>query len=279
MRQISARAITEAIKEAAIRANLELGEDMVAALRRARNHEESPVGKELLGRLIENAQLAKTEEIPLCQDTGLVVIFAQMGQDVMIVDGGFREAIEEGVRMGYRDGFLRKSLCHPFTRQNTGDNTPVIIHLDLVPGDQLKLWVVPKGGGSENMSALFTLPPSAGWQGVKEKIVQTVVNAGPNPCPPTIVGVGIGGNFEQCALLAKKAILRPVSAPNPDPQLHAMETELLEEINKSGVGPGGLGGRITSLAVHILMMPCHIASLPLAVNIQCHANRHKEIVL
>jgi len=215
----------------------------------------------------------------MCQDTGVAILFVELGQEVSVKGDGLHQALEEGIRQGYKEGFLRKSVCHPFTRKNTGDNTPIIVHLDLVSGDKLKIWVVPKGGGSENMSRLFMLPPSAGWAGVKEKIVQTVAEAGPNPCPPTIIGVGIGGNFEQCAILAKKSLLRTLGTPNPDPELDEIEQELLTEINKTGVGPQGLGGRVTSLAVHILMMPCHIASLPLAVNIQCHASRHVEVVL
>jgi len=279
MRKISATKITEVVEEEVIAANLVLGQDMVEALHRARDVEESEVGRDILERLIENAQLAQSQAIPICQDTGVVVVFVELGQEAIIVGGDLKEAIEEGVRRGYKKGYLRKSVCHPFTRQNTGDNTPAIIHIDLVPGSQLRLWVVPKGGGSENMSALYMLPPSAGWKGVKEKVVETVVRAGPNPCPPTIVGVGIGGNFEQCALLAKKALLRPVGSANPDPELRDMEQQLLEEINRSGIGPQGLGGRVTSVAVHINMMPCHIASLPLAINIQCHANRHREIIM
>ena len=279
MRKIPAKQLTEVIKREVIAANLQLGDDMIEALREAKKIEESEIGREILDRLLENAELARSNQIPICQDTGLVVIFAELGQEVCIVEGGFKEAIEEGVRAGYQEGYLRKSVCHPFTRENTGDNTPVIIHLDIVPGERLRLWVVPKGGGSENMSALYMLPPSAGWNGVKEKVVETVVKAGPNPCPPTIVGVGIGGNFEKCAILAKKALLRPVSEPNPIAELQALEAQLLEEINNSGIGPQGLGGRVTSLAVHINMMPCHIATLPLAVNIQCHANRHREILL
>jgi len=279
MRKISATKITEVVEEEVIAANLVLGQDMVEALHRARDVEESEVGRDILERLIENAQLAQSQAIPICQDTGVVVVFVELGQEAIIVGGDLKEAIEEGVRRGYKKGYLRKSVCHPFTRQNTGDNTPAIIHIDLVPGSQLRLWVVPKGGGSENMSALYMLPPSASWKGVKEKVVETVVRAGPNPCPPTIVGVGIGGNFEQCALLAKKALLRPVGSANPDPELRDMEQQLLEEINRSGIGPQGLGGRVTSVAVHINMMPCHIASLPLAINIQCHANRHREIIM
>jgi len=279
MREVHVSRITEEVKSAVIKGNLELGQDMVEALKGAQQKEESPLGKEILGRLLENAKIAREERIPMCQDTGFVVVFAQVGQDVHLVGGSFQEAIEEGVRRGYKEGYLRKSLCHPFSRKNTGDNTPVIVHTEILPGEELRLWVVPKGGGGENMSRLFMLPPSAGWNGIKERVVDTVVQAGPNPCPPTIVGVGIGGDFEQCALLAKKALLRPVGTPNPDPELRSLEEELLEAINNSGVGPQGLGGRITSLAVHILLVPSHIASLPVGVNIQCHANRHIEIVL
>ncbi len=279
MRQIPARTITEAIKDAAIQANFALGEDVLRSLQEAGRREESPVGREILSQLLENARIAREERTPLCQDTGLAVVFAELGQEVAVVEGDFNAAVEEGIRRGYAEGYLRKSLCHPFTRKNTGDNTPGILHLEMVSGDRLKLWVVPKGGGSENMSRLFMLPPSAGWAGVKERVVQTVVDAGPNPCPPTIVGVGIGGNFERSAILAKKALLRPLGRPNPDPELAGMEEELLEAVNRTGIGPQGLGGRVTSLAVHVLLAPCHIASLPLAVNIQCHASRHVEIVL
>lgn len=279
MRQISTKVISTAVKEAAIKANYELGTDVTTAFRAALEKEQSPVGKEIINKLIENAEIARKERIPICQDTGLAIIFAELGQDVVIAGGSFQEAVEQGIREGYKEGYLRNSVCDPFTRKNTGDNTPVIIHLELVPGDRLTLWVVPKGGGSENMSRLFMLPPSAGWEGIKEKVVQTVLDAGPNPCPPTIIGVGIGGNFEKSAILAKKSLLRPLGEPNPDPKLAGMEQELLEAINRTGVGPQGLGGRITSLAVHMLVVPCHIASLPLAVNIQCHASRHEEIVL
>jgi len=279
VRQISTQTIIDAVKDSAIKANFELGEDVVRAFEDALKYEESAAGKDILGQLIENARIAREERIPMCQDTGLAIVFVELGQEVSIVDGDFKAALEEGIRQGYREGFLRKSVCHPFTRKNTGDNTPIIVHLDLVPGEKLKIWVVPKGGGSENMSQLFMLSPSAGWPGVKDNVVRTVLEAGPNPCPPTIVGVGIGGNFEQSALLAKKALLRTLGTPNPDPELDEMEGKLLKEINKTGIGPQGLGGRVTSLAVHVLMMPCHIASLPLAVNIQCHASRHLEIVL
>lgn len=279
MRGISTQAIIDAVKKSSIRANFELGEDVLKAFNHALKFEESPVGKDILGQLIDNARIAREEGIPICQDTGLAVVFVELGQEVSIFGGDFRSAIEEGVRQGYREGFLRKSVCHPFTRKNTGDNTPIIIHIDLVPGDKLRIWLVPKGGGSENMSRLFMLLPSSGWTGVKDKIVRTVEEAGPNPCPPTIVGVGIGGNFEESALMAKKALLRTLGKTNQDPELAKMEKEVLKEINKTGIGPQGLGGRVTSLGVHILMMPCHIASLPLAINIQCHASRHAETIL
>lgn len=279
MRGISTQAIIDAVKKSSIQANFELGEDVLKAFNHALKFEESPVGKDILGQLIDNARIAREEGIPICQDTGLAVVFVELGQEVSIFGGDFRSAIEEGVRQGYREGFLRKSVCHPFTRKNTGDNTPIIIHIDLVPGDKLRIWLVPKGGGSENMSRLFMLLPSSGWTGVKDKIVRTVEEAGPNPCPPTIVGVGIGGNFEESALMAKKALLRTLGKTNQDPELAKMEKEVLKEINKTGIGPQGLGGRVTSLGVHILMMPCHIASLPLAINIQCHASRHAETIL
>jgi len=278
MREISTQTIIDAVKASAMKANFELGDDVVKAFRDGIEKEVSPVGKNILNQLIENSEIARSERTPMCQDTGLAVIFVEIGQEVSIVGGHFMDALEEGIRQGYEEGFLRKSVCHPFTRKNTGDNTPIIAHLDMVPGDQLKIWVVPKGGGSENMSQLFMLPPAAGWAGVKEKVVQTIAQAGPNPCPPTIVGVGIGGNFERSALMAKKALLRPLGTPNPNPELGRMEDELLTEINNSGIGPQGLGGRVTSLAVHVQMMPCHIASLPVAVNVQCHASRHLEIV-
>ena len=279
MRQIEAKEITEAIKEAAIAANYELGADLLAALQKGQQEEESPQGREIFRQLLENARIASEGGIPLCQDCGLCVVFAELGQEVQIVGGDFQEAIQEGVRKGYGEGFLRKSLCHPLTRQNTGDNTPAVIHLDLVPGDRLKLMVVPKGGGSENMSRLFMLKPAEGVAGIREKVVTTVREAGPNPCPPIIVGVGIGGTMERAALLAKKALLREVGQPNPDPEVAALEKQLLQEVNDLGIGPQGLGGRLTALAVQVLMQPCHIASLPVAVNIQCHASRHQEVVL
>lgn len=279
MRQIETAAITKAVKEAAIAANYDLGEDILAALKRGEQEEESPSGREIFRQLVENAGIACNERVPLCQDCGLAVIFVELGQEVQIVGGDFEQAIQEGVRQGYGEGFLRKSLCHPLTRANTGDNTPAVIHTEIVPGDRLKITVVPKGGGSENMSRVHMLKPAEGRAGVIEKVVSTVKEAGPNPCPPIIVGVGIGGTFERAALLAKKSLLRELGSSNPDPELAALEQEMLQQVNDLGIGPQGLGGRITAMAVHVLMQPSHIASLPVAVNIQCHSSRHKEAVL
>jgi fumarate hydratase subunit alpha len=279
MREIEVKTIIEAVKDAAISANYELDEDMLAAFSRWEKEEESPAGREIFRQLSENARIAAQERIPLCQDCGLAVIFAEVGQDVHIAGGDFEAALQEGVRQGYGEGYLRKSLCHPLTRKNTGDNTPAVIHTEIVPGDRLKLMVVPKGGGSENMSKLFMLKPAEGLAGIKEKVMATVAEAGPNVCPPMIVGVGIGGNFERSALLAKKALVRKLSDTHPDPEVAALERELLIAVNDLGIGPAGLGGRITALGVKIYLQPCHIASLPVAVNIQCHSSRHLEVVL
>jgi len=279
VREINTREITDAVKRLSVEANEQLGEDVLRSFQQALKNEASPVGKEILDQLIENARLAREEHVPICQDTGLAVIFLEVGQEVHLVGGDVKEAVNQGVREGYGEGYLRKSSCHPFTRANTGDNTPAVIYIDIVPGDQVKVLVVPKGGGSENMSRLFMLPPSAGLAGIKEKVLETVKEAGPNPCPPTIIGVGIGGTFEQAALQAKKSLLRPLGTPNPDPELEDLEKELLTEINKLGIGPQGLGGRITSLGVHVRLLPSHIASLPVAINVQCHASRHKEAVI
>jgi len=279
MREIDVKLITEKVKDLCMEANTELGEDVLEAFDRAIEKEESPLGVEILKELKENARIARDEKVAICQDTGFAVVFIELGQDVHLVGGGLKEAIFEGVRQGYRDGYLRKSICHPFTRSNTGDNTPAIIHTEIVHGNQVKITVAPKGGGSENMSRVVMLTPSDGIEGIKRYVVQRVKESGSNPCPPTIVGVGIGGTFELAAFLAKKSLLRPLESKNPDPELDQLEFEILTEINKLGIGPQGLGGRTTSLAVQILMMPCHIASLPLAVNIQCHAQRHKEIVI
>ena len=279
MREIDVKLITEKIRDLCMEANTDLGEDMDHAFDRAIEREESPMGLEILKELKENARIAKEEKVPICQDTGFAVVFIELGQDVHLVGGDLSAAIHEGVRRGYRDGYLRKSICHPFTRANTGDNTPAIIHTEVVPGEKVKMIVAPKGGGSENMSRVVMLTPSDGIAGVKRFVVERVKESGSNPCPPTIIGIGIGGTFEQAALLAKKSLLRPLGSKNPDPELDQLESGILTDINKLGIGPQGLGGRITSLAVHILMMPCHIASFPLAVNIQCHAQRHKEAVI
>ena len=277
MREIHVNQVSEAVRDLCVAANTHLGEDVLEAFDRAINEEVSPTGKDILEKLVENARIAREQGIPICQDTGFAVVFVELGQQVHLVGGGLREAINDGVRQGYQDGYLRKSTCHPFTRKNTGDNTPAIIHVEVVPGDGLRLIVAPKGGGSENMSRVTMLTPAVGIQGVKNFVVQRVKESGANPCPPTIVGVGIGGTFEMAALLAKKALLRPLGSRNRDSELATLELELYEEINALGIGPQGLGGRITSLAVHVNMMECHIASLPVAVNIQCHAARHKEV--
>ena len=279
MREIHTSKITAAVRDLCISANTHLGQDVLEALRKAIGQEVSPTGKDILEKLLENARIAREEVVPMCQDTGFAVVFVDLGQEVHLVGGDLKEAINEGVRQGYQEGYLRKSTCHPFTRNNTGDNTPAVIHVDVASGDRLRLIVVPKGGGSENMSRVTMLTPAAGIQGVTDFVVQRVKESGANPCPPTIVGVGIGGTFEMTALLAKKALLRPIGSQNPDPELATLEQELYEEINALGIGPSGLGGRITSLAAHVNMMECHIASLPVAVNIQCHAARHKEIEL
>lgn len=279
MREIDVRRITEAVKHLCIEANTDLGQDVIEAFDRAIQKEESPLGMEILKELKENARIAREEKVAICQDTGYAVVFLELGQDVLLTGGDLKEAVFEGVRQGYREGYLRKSICHPFTRENTGDNTPAILHTEIVPGDRLKITVAPKGGGSENMSGVAMLTPSDGVEGIKRFVLQRVKEAGSNPCPPTIVGVGIGGTFEMAALLAKKSLLRPLGSRNPDPELDRLESELLEEVNRLGIGPQGLGGRTTSLAVHVLMMPCHIASFPVAVNIQCHAHRHKEAIL
>jgi fumarate hydratase subunit alpha len=279
MREIHTSQITAAIRDMCISANLDLGEDVEHSFKEGLEKETSPAGKDILARLLDNAKIARESRIPICQDTGFGVVFIELGQEVHIVGGDLKAAVSEGVRQGYRDGYLRKSICHPFTRKNTGDNTPAILHLEMVPGDKVKIIVAPKGGGSENMSRVTMLTPAVGLKGVKDFVVQRVKESGSNPCPPIIVGVGIGGTFEVAALLAKKALLREIGSTNPDPEMAALEKELIEEVNGLGIGPQGLGGRVTALAVHAMMMPCHIASLPLAVNIQCHAARHKETVL
>lgn len=279
MKQIRCGEITEHVREMCLEANFDLGEDVLRAFKTAQTAEESPLGREIMGILLENARIAKAESIPMCQDTGFAVFFVELGDDVRVIDGNLIEAINEGVRKGYQEGYLRKSICHPFTRKNTGDNTPAIVHVELVPGDTLKIVFAPKGGGSENMSRVTMLRPADGKKGIRDFVVTRVKESGANPCPPTIVGVGIGGTFEKAALLAKKALLRPLGSAHPDPELAAFEQEIFNAINNLGIGPQGFGGRTTSLAVHIEIYPCHIASLPVAVNINCHAHRHKEVIL
>lgn len=281
MKEIQAQGITDTVARLCIEANDYLGQDVIQALQQARENEVSQVGREVLGQLLENARVAREEKMPLCQDCGLTVVFLELGQEVRIVGGDLTEAINEGVRRGYEEGHLRKSVVdRPFSaRINTRDNTPAIIHTEVVPGEDLKITVAPKGGGSENMSTLKMLSPAAGRQGVVDFVVKAVDNAGANPCPPIIVGVGIGGTMEQATLLAKKSLLREVGKPHPDPEVAKLEADILERVNRLGIGPMGFGGRTTVLAVHADTFPCHIASLPVAVNIQCHSARHKEAVL
>lgn len=279
MRELNAQIITEKVKQLCVDSNYFLGEDVFRALKNAQEAEESPLGKEIISQLIENVNIARDEKVPLCQDTGFAVFFVELGQDVHLFGGNLIDAINEGVRQGYKEGYLRKSICNPFTRANTGDNTPAIVHLEMVPGEKVKITFAAKGGGSENMSGIAMLKPSDGIEGVKNFVVNRVKEAGSNPCPPIVVGIGIGGTFEKTALLAKKALMRPLGTPNPDPELASLEKELHERINALGIGPQGFGGRITALAVNVEMHPCHIASLPVAVNIECHASRHRTIVI
>ena len=275
MKVIEVSKVTETIKEMCIEANHFLSDDMKEALYNAQKEEESALGKQILGQLQENLSIAGEDMIPICQDTGMAVIFMEIGQDVHFTGGSLEEAINEGVRRGYVDGFLRKSVvADPLIRENTKDNTPAVIHYEMVPGENVTITLAPKGFGSENMSRVFMLKPADGIEGVKEAILTAVKDAGPNACPPMVVGVGIGGTFEKCALLAKKALTRPVNEHSPIPYVKEMEEELLEKINNSGIGPGGLGGRTTAFAVNINTYATHIAGLPVAVNICCHVNRH-----
>ena len=275
IREINVSEITAAIKEMCIQANHFLSPDMDKALKAATANEESPLGKKILNQLQENLKIAGEDMIPICQDTGMAVFFIEIGQDVHFTGGVLEDAINEGVREGYTDGYLRKSVVKdPIYRENTRDNTPAIIHYSIVPGDRVRITVAPKGFGSENMSRVFMLKPADGIEGVKNAILTAVKDAGPNACPPMVVGVGIGGTFEKCALMAKKALTRPVDEHSEIPYVKELEEELLEKINKSGIGPGGLGGSTTALAVNINTYPTHIAGLPVAVNICCHVNRH-----
>jgi fumarate hydratase subunit alpha len=279
MREIQTSQIIKVIRDLFIDANYNLGADVLAAFDRGIATDESPVAREVLKELKENARIARDERSPICQDTGLAVLFIDLGQDVHVTGGDFKEAVNEGVRQGYGEGYLRKSACNPFSRANTKDNTPAVIHLDIVPGDKIRIRAVPKGGGAENMSRVMMMAPSAGIDGIKDYIVNRMKESGSNPCPPTVVGVGIGGTFERSAYLAKKALLRNIGERNPDPDLAKIEVEVLERINKLGIGPMGYGGNTTSLDVFFEVEPCHIASLPLAVNVQCHASRHKESII
>lgn len=279
VREISTEEITSTVKKLCIEANIVLGDDVIQAYEKALEKEESPLGKDILNQLLENARIAREEEVPLCQDTGLAVVFCEMGMDIHITGGDFNESIHEGVCMAYREGYFRVSSRDPITGEIFKDNIPAIIHLEMVPGNTLKLTVLPKGFGGENMSRVVLFPPAAGIEGIKKYVVQRVKESGPDPCPPLVVGVGIGANLEKAALIAKKALLRPLGQRHPEPKIAQLEEELLEEINRLGIGPMGLGGRITALDVHVETYPTHIGSLPVAVNIQCHSVRHKEAVI
>ena len=275
MRNVDVSLLTENIKEMCIEANHFLTEDMKAAFTKADETEKSPLGRQIIEQLQQNMQIAAEDMIPICQDTGMAVIFLEIGQDVHLEGGNAEDAVNEGVRQGYVEGYLRKSVVSdPIIRENTKDNTPAVIHYSIVPGDRVKITVAPKGFGSENMSRVFMLKPADGIEGVKNAILTAVKDAGPNACPPMVVGVGIGGTFEKCALLAKKALTRPIDLRSDIPYVRELEEELLTRINKSGIGPGGLGGTTTALAVNINTYPTHIAGLPVAVNICCHVNRH-----
>ncbi len=280
MKEIHVDAIEKTVRDLCIEANYSLSHDMQKALDTAAKQEEAPLGREILGQLQENLQIAGEDEIPICQDTGLAVVFVEIGQEVHVTGGSLTEAIHRGVGRGYTEGFLRKSVVRdPIDRVNTGDNTPAIIHYDMVPGDTLTITVAPKGAGSENMSRVVMLKPADGIEGVKQVILDAVREAGPNACPPMVVGVGVGGNFEQCALLAKKALTRDIEEKPQKPWVAELEEELLRKINALGIGPAGLGGTTTALAVNIETYPTHIACLPVAVNICCHVNRHARRVI
>ena len=279
MREIHVENIMKAVKELVVQANTELPGDILSAFEKSFEIEESPIGRQILRDLIDNAQIACRENLPICQDTGMAILFVEIGQGVQIVGGELYRALEEGVRQGYRDGYFRKSTLDPIERINFNDNTPPIVHVDIVPGDRLKITVMTKGFGGEMMSQVKLFAPFVGMEGIMDEVVKIVSEAGANPCPPIIVGVGIGGNLEKAALIAKKSLLRKIGEKNSNPKVAQMEEELLNRINRLGIGPGGLGGRVTCLAVNIETFPTHIASIPLAVNIQCNAHRHKEIVL
>ncbi len=280
MRTIQVSEVTDAVKEMCIEANYTLSKDMRLIFENARQAERSPLGRKILDQLSENLDIAAEDEIPICQDTGMAVVFLEVGQEVHFEGGSLEESIQEGIRRGYREGYLRKSVVSdPVIRENTGDNTPGVIYYQIVPGDRVKITVAPKGFGSENMSRVFMLKPADGIDGVKNAVLTAVKDAGPNACPPMVVGVGVGGTFEKCAMMAKQALLRKAGEHSPIPYVKEMEEELLEKINRTGIGPGGLGGTTTALAVNVNTYPTHIAGLPVAVNICCHVNRHAERVL
>ena len=280
MREIGADVVTEAVRDLCIAANTRLPEDHLAALHRALEEEESPLGREVIGELLENARVARERCVAFCQDTGYAVFFVELGSEARVVGDGIGEAIDEGVRRGYDEGFLRKSIVRgPVDRTNTGDNTPAIVYYDVVPGDGLKLTLLVKGAGCDNMSALRMLTPAEGLPAMKRFVVETIERAGPNASPPLTVGVGIGGPFERAALLAKKALTRPSGQPNPDPELAKLEVDLLDAINATGIGPAGYGGTVTALAVHVESFPTHIAAFPVAVNLDCHSHRTSSVEL
>lgn len=280
MRKVDVKEIIGAVKEMCISANYNLGQDVLDAFEKSKKNEESPVGKGIIENLIENAKIAKDNQVPMCQDTGMAVVFVELGQDVQIVGGNITDAINEGVRQGYKEGYLRKSVVEdPLIRKNTGDNTPAIIYYDIVLGDKIKITIAPKGFGSENMSKTKMLKPSDGIKGVEDFIVETVSEAGPNPCPPIVVGVGIGGTLDKATYMAKKALLRPIGTQSNLEHIKKMEENLLKRINNLGIGPQGLGGTTTALAVNIEVFATHIAGLPVAVNINCHASRHEERII
>jgi fumarate hydratase subunit alpha len=279
MREVHVEEIRDNVAQICIDAAFVLSDDVLTAFDRAAETETSPAAQEIIGLLKENARIARDEHIPICQDTGIAIFFVEVGQDLRIKNGFLSDAINEGVRKGYREGYLRKSVVDPLTRKNTGDNTPAIIYTEVVPGDKLRISFMPKGAGSENMSAIRMLKPIEGVEGIRNFVIECVKRAGANPCPPVVVGVGIGGDFEKAALLAKKALLRPVGSPNARLELASLEEALLRAVNRTGIGPEGLGGKVTAMGVHVESFPCHIASLPVAVNINCHAARHKTIIL
>jgi fumarate hydratase subunit alpha len=281
VRELDVAEVTAAVRELCMTANYDLPADVYAALQAGTQSEASPAGRAVFAQLVENADIARADRVPICQDTGFAVIFVELGQDVHLVGGALQDAVNEGVRRGYADGYLRKSIAAEpaHARANTTDNTPCVLHTTVVPGDTVEIVMMAKGGGAENMSSLSMLKPAQGWPGVVQAVVDTVSRAGSNPCPPIVLGVGLGGTIDMATLLAKRALLRDIGSAHPDARVAGMEAELLDKVNALGIGPQGLGGTQTCLAVFIEEMPCHIASLPVAVNVQCHAQRHKRVVL